>query len=137
MKKSGAIKKQILLIIILSILIPPVVLIIVSAIRFQKFSIEQAQNNMEKAANEIDALNGKSFSIAKKSSELLKKTVHLVQEIANSGIEQKAGTEQINKVIQQLNTVTQDNAESAEFLAANVEALNTLAKKLNQDIKFF
>ncbi|MCF6241788.1 MAG: hypothetical protein L3J74_10640 [Bacteroidales bacterium] len=52
MKKSSFIKKQILLIIILSILIPPIVLFIISAIRFQKFSVELAQNNMEKAADE-------------------------------------------------------------------------------------
>ncbi len=101
-------------------------------------------DNSKKAANEIDKLTNKSFSIAKKSGELLekiapeiKKTAQLVQEITNSSLEQKAGTEQINKAIQQLNSVTQDNVESAELLAANVEALNELAEKLNQDIEFF
>jgi len=101
-------------------------------------------DNSKKAANEINNLTNKSFSIAKKSGELLeeiapeiKKTAQLVQEIANSSIEQKAGAEQINKAIQQLNTVTQGNVQSAEFLAANVEVLNALAEKLNQDIDFF
>ncbi len=52
MKKKGLIKRKIVLIITLGILIPPIVLIIVSAIRFQKFSVEFAQNNMEKATDE-------------------------------------------------------------------------------------
>lgn len=101
-------------------------------------------DNSKKAANEIDNLTKKSFSIAEKSGELLekiapeiKKTAQLVQEIASSNMEQKINAEQINKAVQQLNTVTQENVQSAEFLAANVEALNALSEKLNKDIEFF
>jgi len=101
-------------------------------------------DNSKKAANEIDNLTNKSFSIAKKSGELLeqiapeiKKTAQLVQEIADASVEQKAGTEQINKAIQQLNAVTQENVGGAELLASNVEALNRLAEKLNKHIEFF
>jgi len=96
------------------------------------------------AASEIDELTNKSFGIAKKSGELLqqiapdiKKTAQLVQEITNASLEQKAGTEQINNAIQQLNKVTQENAGSAELLATNVEALSSLADKLNKLIDFF
>jgi len=100
--------------------------------------------NSKKAANEIDELTNKSFIIAKRSGELLqniepdiKKTALLVQEIANASIEQKAGTEQINNAIQQLNNVTQENAGSAELLATNVEVLNALADKLGKLTGFF
>ncbi len=100
--------------------------------------------NSKKAANEIGDLTNKSFAIAKKSAELLeniapdiKKTAQLVQEITNASIEQKAGTEQINNAIQQLNNVTQENAGSAELLASNVEVLNTLADKLGKLTGFF
>ena len=96
------------------------------------------------AASEIDDLTNKSFGIAKKSGELLEeiapdinKTAQLVQEITNASFEQKSGTEQINNAIQQLNKVTQENANSAELLATNVEALNALADKLNKLIDFF
>ncbi len=100
--------------------------------------------NSKKAANEIGDLTNKSFAIAKKSGELLeqiepdiKKTAQLVQEITNASIEQKAGTEQINNAIQQLNNVTQENAGSAELLATNVEVLNALADKLGKLTGFF
>jgi methyl-accepting chemotaxis protein len=100
--------------------------------------------NSKKAANEIGDLTDKSFAIAKKSGELLeqiepdiKKTAQLVQEITNASIEQKAGTEQINNAIQQLNNVTQENAGSAELLASNVEVLNALADKLGKLTGFF
>jgi len=100
--------------------------------------------NSKTAASEIDELTNKSFGVAKKSGQLLeqiapdiKKTAQLVQEITNASIEQKAGTEQINNAIQQLNNVTQENAGSAELLATNVEALSSLADKLTKLIGFF
>ncbi len=100
--------------------------------------------NSKNAANEIGDLTNKSFAIAKKSAELLeqiapdiKKTAQLVQEITNASIEQKAGTEQINNAIQQLNNITQENAGSAEQLATNVEVLNALADKLGKLTGFF
>ena len=100
--------------------------------------------NSKKAATEIGDLTNNSFIIAKKSGQLLeqiapdiKKTAQLVQEITNASLEQKAGTEQINNAIQQLNNVTQENAGSAELLATNVEALSSLADKLNKLIAFF
>ncbi|OQY00659.1 MAG: hypothetical protein B6I20_08465 [Bacteroidetes bacterium 4572_117] len=101
-------------------------------------------DSSKKAASEIDDLTNKSFSLAKKSGDLLKqiapdisKTAQLIQEITNASLEQRDGTEQINNAIQQLNTVTQENAGSAESLAINVETLNTLADKLNKLIGFF
>ena len=100
--------------------------------------------NSKTAASEIDELTNKSFVAAKKSGQLLdkiapdiKKTAQLVQEITNASLEQKSGTEQINNAIQQLNNVTQENAGSAELLATNVEALSSLADKLNKLIGFF
>ena len=100
--------------------------------------------NSKTAASEIGELTNKSFVVAKKSGQLLdkiapdiKKTAQLVQEITNASLEQKSGTEQINNAIQQLNNVTQENAGSAEMLAVNVEALNSLADKLNKLIGFF
>jgi len=101
-------------------------------------------DNSKKAASEIDELTNKSFGVAKKSGELLQqiapdinKTAQLVREITNASLEQKAGTEQINNAIQQLNNVTQENAGSAELLATNVESLSELADKLNKLIGFF
>jgi len=96
------------------------------------------------AASEIDELTNKSFAIAKKSGKLLgdivpeiKKTAQLVQYITNASIEQKSGTDQINNAIQQLNTVTQQNASIAEHLTSNVESLSMLSDKLNKLIAFF
>ncbi|MFN8259210.1 MAG: hypothetical protein U0W24_26205, partial [Bacteroidales bacterium] len=64
-------------------------------------------------------------------------TATLVQEIASASIEQKAGTEQINQAIQQLNSITQLNANSAENLASRADNLSKLAEKLSKLVSFF
>jgi methyl-accepting chemotaxis protein len=96
------------------------------------------------AASEIDDLTNKSLLVAKKSGQSLedivpeiKKTAELVQYITSASLEQKAGAEQINNAIQQLNGVTQQNASIAETLTGNVESLSILSNKLNKLIAFF
>jgi hypothetical protein len=77
------------------------------------------------AASEIDEVSGKSVGIAQKSGEMLnlvvpniQRTSDLVQEITASSVEQTQGADQINSAIQNLNNVVQENAATAEEMAA-------------------
>jgi len=62
---------------------------------------------------------------------------NLVQEIAQSSIEQTVAISQINISIQHLNNVAQQNASSSEEMAANAVELAAQAESLNDVISFF
>ncbi|MEZ5071396.1 MAG: Cache 3/Cache 2 fusion domain-containing protein [Bacteroidales bacterium] len=96
------------------------------------------------AAEEIVELtyNSKSLALAavEKTSEILpevERTTNLVQEIAASSQEQSNGAGQVNAAIQQLNSVTMQNAASAEEMATSAEELASQAEVLKDQIIFF
>jgi methyl-accepting chemotaxis protein len=96
------------------------------------------------ASQEINNLAAKSMGIADKAGTLfseiipdIQKTAHLVQAIATASVEQEAGIHQINNEITQLNDITQQNASSAEELAATAEILYAHAHKLEEAVHVF
>lgn len=96
------------------------------------------------AANDITELTQQNVATAKESRKSLEslvgeinKTVQLVKDISNSSVEQQAGVEQINDAVQELNSVTQQNASIADSVNSNVESLSELSNKLNELIDFF
>jgi methyl-accepting chemotaxis protein len=106
--------------------------------------VRKLAEKSSKAAAEIDELSKSSVLIAEKSGVLLKeivpqieKTAKLVQEIAAAGIEQSAGTNQMNIAITQLNQVAQINAASSEEMATSSEELSSQAEQLKEVIAFF
>lgn len=96
------------------------------------------------AADEIDKLTKDGVFQAENAGKLLgeivpeiEKTAKLVQEIAAASIEQRAGAEQINNAIQQLNVVVQQNAAGSEEMASSAEELNSQAEQLTDIISYF
>jgi methyl-accepting chemotaxis protein len=96
------------------------------------------------AGDEIIALSVKSFELAdgsqKKMADMmpeLEETTRMVQEISAASSEQTLGTVQINLAIQQLNSVTQQNAAASEELSSGADALAVQAEHLKDLISFF
>ncbi|TAK62464.1 methyl-accepting chemotaxis protein [Methylobacter sp.] len=96
------------------------------------------------AAQEIGELAGSSVEMAESAGKLLdtivpsiKKTSGLVQEIASASEEQLAGVGQINSTMNHLNKITQQNASSAEELAATSEEMSGQAAQLQELMAFF
>jgi len=101
---------------------------------------ERSQN----AAEEITDLAKNSLGVAEKAVDMLNilvpdigKTADLVGEITASSIEQNQGAGQINKAINELDTVVQSNAGASEQMASTAEALSSQAQKLQSTISFF
>ena len=96
------------------------------------------------AAEEISLLAENSLNITGKTKEYMdnvlpkiNKTLTLVDKIAEAGIEQNSGAEQINNAIQQLNAVTQQSAANSEEMAGNSEELAAHAEQLKELVAFF
>lgn len=96
------------------------------------------------ASAEISDLSTSSVKVAERAGELLEqmlpdinKTAELVQEISVSSEEQSSGVNQINIAVQQLDTVTQQNAASAEELAATSAGLQNQSQELQQSVGYF
>jgi methyl-accepting chemotaxis protein len=106
--------------------------------------VRKLAERSKQAADEIDNLSRNSLKITEDSKRLLdalvpeiQKTSQLVQEIASASIEQSAGTDQINGAIQQLNTVTRQNAASSGEMAISAEELSLQADNLRTAVAFF
>ncbi|OKY75002.1 MAG: chemotaxis protein, partial [Desulfobulbaceae bacterium DB1] len=83
--------------------------------------VRKLAERSQAAAGEISKLSTSSVAIAEQAGDMLnkmlpdiQKTAELVQEISASSKEQDSGAEQINKAIQQLDQVIQQNASAAE-----------------------
>ncbi|UII19663.1 methyl-accepting chemotaxis protein [Fulvivirga ligni] len=101
---------------------------------------EKSQN----AAKEIQEISGSSEKVARMAGQMLTTLVSeigttstLVSEISVACNEQQEGAHQINTAIRQFNIVVQQNASSAEQLAANSDELNKQSKILQEAVSFF
>ncbi len=106
--------------------------------------VKKLAERSQKAAIEIIDLTQHGVEAAEKSGHQLEeiipeieKTTQLVQEITASSYEQQSGAEQVNKAIQELNEVTQQNSGSASIFTNNSEHLTQLAEKLKETIAYF
>ena len=96
------------------------------------------------AAAEISELSISSMKVAEEAGALLAKivpdinrTAELVQEITTASSEQSAGSDQVNRAIQELDKVVQLNASASEELASTAEQLSSQAEHLQKTIGFF
>jgi methyl-accepting chemotaxis protein len=96
------------------------------------------------AAQEIDSLVSDSVEQAERAGRLLDeivpaigKTSGLVREIAAASEYQSTGTAQIELAMGRLNQLTQQNASSAEELAATAEEMSNQAQQLRELVGFF
>jgi methyl-accepting chemotaxis protein len=69
--------------------------------------------------------------------ESIKKVAEIVNDIATASIEQSTGIEQINKALNQMDEVTQQNSALVEENAATAKTLETQAAAMNEQVAFF
>lgn len=93
-------------------------------------SINEIANNSVAEATETNDMLGKVVP-------KVNNAVGLVKEISVSSSEQSIGASQINTAIYELNKVTQNNAASAEHIAASAQELQVTAENMNNLIKRF
>lgn len=106
--------------------------------------VKKLAERSQKAAVEIVELTNTGVEVSNQSGEQMakiipdiEKTALLVQEITASSLEQQSGAEQVNKAIQELNEVTQQNSEAAHHFTNSAERLTVLSNKLKEVVAFF
>ncbi|MFV0420670.1 HAMP domain-containing methyl-accepting chemotaxis protein [Oleidesulfovibrio sp.] len=106
--------------------------------------VRKLAERSQAAAAEINELSASSMGVTERAGELLgslvpaiEKTSDLVQEIAAASIEQRAGAEQVNSALHQLDQVVQQNAAASEEVASTSEELAAQASQLQQAVAFF
>jgi methyl-accepting chemotaxis protein len=106
--------------------------------------VRRLAEHSQKAAKEINALSLSNVKAAEHAGSLLdrivpgiEKTAELVEEISHSGSEQAGGVVQVNKAIQQLEQVIQQNAASAEEMSSASHAFAIQSEELLKAASFF
>jgi methyl-accepting chemotaxis protein len=106
--------------------------------------VRKLAEKSQKAAKAINVLSISNLQIAEKAGILLEnmvsgihRTSELVQEISASSVEQADGISQVNKAIQQLDHVIQENAASTEEMASVSNDFASQAERLLQSASFF
>lgn len=88
-------------------------------------------------ANESEKLAVETGDVMNRTIPTIEKTRELAQSIAQASTEQSTGAMEVNKAIQELNNVTQQNAESSEELSANAQSMLEVSQELRKAITFF
>ena len=106
--------------------------------------IKKLAEKSQLAAKEIDELSNQGLFHARETENILfeiipdiEQTATLVKQIADSSLEQKISSEEINAGIQQLNKVTQQNAGSSFELSINSKNISKQAENLKKLIAYF
>jgi len=106
--------------------------------------VRRLAERSQTAAGEINRLSASSVEVAERAGQLLanivpaiQKTADLVQEITAASNEQKNGADQINKAIQQLDSVIQQNASSSVEMAATTNEIKEQSQQLQEAVAFF
>ncbi len=106
--------------------------------------VRKLAGRSETAAGEISSLAKNSVAVAEGAGQLLEeivpsivKTAGLVEEINASSEEQASGISEINGAMEQLDTVTQNNASLAEELSATAEEMTAQVQSLADMMSFF
>ncbi len=106
--------------------------------------IKKLAERSQLAAKEINELSTQGLLQARETGEKLlsiipdiEHTAELVKQISVSSAEQRMSSEEINQGIQQLNRVTQQNAESSYELSINSTSISKEAENLKKLIAYF
>jgi methyl-accepting chemotaxis protein len=98
----------------------------------------------KEAADTIEEVSKKGVKISEAASEqlisivpLMEKTTGLIKEITHASQEQNIGTGQINNALQELNNLTQKNAQSSEEMASGAGNLAEHANHLTKITQYF
>ncbi len=106
--------------------------------------VRKLAERSQTAAGEINELSSSSVVVAEKAGSMLnelvpniQRTSDLIQEITAATNEQNTGAEQINKSLQLLDNIIQQNASASEQMASTSQELSAQAKMLDETISFF
>ncbi len=106
--------------------------------------VRKLAERSQHAAGEIRELSSSSVDIAEKAGNMLakilpdiRKTAELVQEITAASREQDTGADQVNKAIGQLDQVIQQNASATEEMSSISTQLAEQAERLREIMGFF
>ncbi|MGE0084178.1 MAG: methyl-accepting chemotaxis protein [Desulfococcaceae bacterium] len=106
--------------------------------------VRKLAEKSQKSAKSINSLSTANLEISEKAGKILEqmfggiqKTAELVQEISASSAEQAGGIVQVNKAIQQLDQIIQQNAASAEEMASASRDFSSQAEHLLRTASFF
>jgi len=106
--------------------------------------VRKLAENSQVAAREISQLAHSSVAIAERAGNLLtalvpgiEKTADLVQEIAAASREQAGGVSQVTAAMGQIDQTVQQNAATAEELAATSAEVTNQAEQVNHLMDFF
>ena len=106
--------------------------------------VRKLAERSQAAATDISLLSSSSVEIAEGAGNVLialvpniQKSSELMQEVSASSNEQRIGAAQINKSIQQLDQVIQQNAGGSEEIASTAQELASQADHLQSTISFF
>lgn len=107
-------------------------------------SVRDLARQSRAAADEIRTLVHSCVVLSAQAGDILQrlvpnseKTAELVQEINAASQEQSHGVEHVNQAVQQLDTVTQQNAATAEQVAVTAGSLSSQANALQHAMAFF
>eukprot|EP00828_Plagiopyla_frontata_P007183 TRINITY_DN13320_c0_g1_i1.p1 TRINITY_DN13320_c0_g1~~TRINITY_DN13320_c0_g1_i1.p1 ORF type:complete len:233 (+),score=78.75 TRINITY_DN13320_c0_g1_i1:3-701(+) len=96
------------------------------------------------AAAEISELSTSSLDIADRAGKMLQKTVpdirktsDLIEEVAAAAREQDLGVSQINLVVNELDSVVQQNASTSELVSAASNTMDQQARDMKRIMEFF
>jgi methyl-accepting chemotaxis protein len=106
--------------------------------------VRKLAERSQAAANEISSVASGSVAVAARAGRLLeellpsiRQTTDLVQEVAATSREQSTGVTQMNRAMNQVDSVTQRNASAAEELASTAEEMASQAEAMRDLMGFF
>ncbi|EZP54759.1 methyl-accepting chemotaxis protein [Sphingomonas sp. RIT328] len=106
--------------------------------------VRKLAERSQQAAGEIDGMATDTVAAASQAEEMLtrlvpdiRRTAELIATISAACREQDVGATQVSQAIQQLDTVTQQNAAASGDIAATAETLATQAEQLQRAIGYF
>jgi methyl-accepting chemotaxis protein len=106
--------------------------------------VRKLAERSKQAAVEIDKVSSETVKVSTSAGDKLekvmpeiKKTANLVNQIANSSLEQLNGVNQIDNAMNQLNKVVQENVNGSEQVASSSEELLAQAEQLLSVVGFF
>jgi methyl-accepting chemotaxis protein len=106
--------------------------------------VRKLAENSKIAADEINKLANSCLTITERAHVMMgqllpeiEKTSNLIKEISASSMEQKSGSDQINKAISQLSDIIQQYSHTAENLASYANTLENESIGLKDTIQYF
>lgn len=106
--------------------------------------VRRLAERSKSAAEEIEEISGSSVEVAQRAGSMLeeivpeiRKTSELVEEVSAATREQDSGATQVNEAVMELDKVIQNNASASEELASTAEELAAQATQMSASLSFF